>query len=388
VKHFLVVGKGILGLSTAYLLSKNKHQVTLVHNPLKTEGSKAAAANLATKGQQYARDPHFHLKLQAKKNYSTWLLEIIQTARKVSLSDAQRILNYHFQEGLGIDSFESEIQCRKQWQRVIQSPPNPSLETFDPQFIAALDSKTISYQNEMWVDGPWLLKLLEEACVHQGVCFSQTPLTQLEEWEPFLASLPHPLRLILCPGAYSLELCETLQLAPSFPWPTPRHTLGSTWAWVPSLNLPKPQTPSSFWKIHTGSSLMEFVSATGEVVTWSGSEAFYFSSLSYKSNESNVSQMHYTKKHWEAFFEKFGPTLVAKLGFPERWWDHALKEGYLMQGRRIGFGHRELLATELFSTHSKSLFLKDFRPFLLSGAHKSGFLFAATLEKVFKEYLS
>ena len=70
--NIYIVGSGIIGLSVAEYFSRNNPHVTVISNNNPLAGSYAAAANLATKGQLFGRDPHFQIKLDAKKIYPTF----------------------------------------------------------------------------------------------------------------------------------------------------------------------------------------------------------------------------------------------------------------------------------------------------------------------------
>ncbi|MBX9837541.1 MAG: NAD(P)-binding protein, partial [Silvanigrellaceae bacterium] len=100
----IIVGSGILGLSVAEYLTREMFQgidIKIITNNHKFSGSKAAAANLATKGQMFARDPHFELKLHGKKIYKNWIHNLIKEDN-CSLS-----IDSIFKNGEGIDYFTS-----------------------------------------------------------------------------------------------------------------------------------------------------------------------------------------------------------------------------------------------------------------------------------------
>ena len=71
----VVVGRGIIGLSVAEVLSRTLPVIVLFRDE-PWMGSKAAAANLSTKAQVFARDPHFDLKLKGKSKYRSWFFVV------------------------------------------------------------------------------------------------------------------------------------------------------------------------------------------------------------------------------------------------------------------------------------------------------------------------
>jgi glycine/D-amino acid oxidase-like deaminating enzyme len=363
----VVVGKGIFGLSVAEFLSReSQRKVRLLFSAQKGTASLAAAANLATKAQVFARDPHFGLKLSGKQIYRRWLQQLCAESPRYRDVD----LNTIYVEGLGRDVFSSVELAEKQWKRVVQSPVDLVARKCPPQAVFRKTQDSIEYGHEAWVDADFLLNLLEDVCLSRGVEFCECDATNISDLE---IQSHGASALILCAGSETPLLLEALQLRelPLAFQKSRRWSYGATLA----LSTPQLQLPQ-------GVALLEWVSdAALEKLTFSGAgERYYCSSvsvscpnsiLSSTAGEPNREQLEQQQAVVADALEKFFGLRLDGVTHSWRW------------GTRLGFGHKELVVEAV--PHDFS-FLEG--PIVVaSGAHKSGFLFAPLIGSLVRQKL-
>jgi FAD dependent oxidoreductase len=390
--HTIVVGEGVIGLSTALALARRKRNVLVVSNH-RTKGkfqcaSFAAAANLALKGQVFARDPHFGLKIRARTLYQEWL------------SGLSLPVSYHV--GLGTDVFACEVECHKQYSRVCQDEVEKTNRHLPIDTIQKASPNTIIYQNEAWVHGEELLISLKQTCLDSGVQFEDANIMDWKDLERFV-EFGLSFELFICGGAGSLALLRDLALEPidskvSKQLGSPRYSVGSTYFF--------PSVPNNL-----GVSLLEW-NQHGEKCTLSGNQKGTFvSSSTVRTKEpflfSSHEELTWEKEnekllHLFSAFKKENTESYTERNTLENSENVLNKEGIeKYSGCRVGYGHSELVTCELQpSGHpevedldltfrpQKSLSTnKKFRYFLLGGTHKSGFLYAAVMDEILIQLL-
>jgi len=363
----VVIGKGIFGLSVAEFLSREGQCKVLVLSSNEHEtASSAAAANLATKAQVFARDPHFALKISGKQIYRRWLQQLCAESPQFRETNLSRI----YVEGSGRDFFSNEQLAEKQWKRVQQSSSEIAARNLHQQELQRTGADSIEYGREAWVDAEVLLRLLEDVCRTRGVEFCECDVTDLVHLETLGRGAQ---ALILCAGSKTpavLEAWQVRELPPAFQ-KSRRWSYGATLAFeAPQVQLPQ------------GVALLEWVSdAALEKLTFSGTpERFFCSSVSaacphpHNPNTPGVPDAALLAQQQavvvDALKSFFGLELNS-LNHSWRW------------GTRLGFGHRELVVEAL--PHSFSFIAGSV--VVASGAHKSGFLFAPLIGSLVRQKL-
>lgn len=346
----IVIGSGILGLSVAEYLSRTEKNVTILSNDHPMSGSFAAAANLATKGQLYGRDPHFQMKIDAKNKYRGWITSLLEEAQENI--ELERI----FRQGAGIDSFFSKEDRDHHLQRVLQ-PQEELLERKLPvDFIKSEDDNKVIYQDEAWVDAAFLLRILKNVLLKRGVIFISETFSQksLERYKN-----KECVNLIFCTGAWTKDLLSSL----SFPIPNrmqrqARFTIGSTFFGNKILE----SDQENFV-------LQEIISfGRKNKVTFSGNENLQYVSSSTLKFSSE--KFPYFENEIENINDKNIELLkLAKLKIKKSCYLKEDCELNKLTGIRVGYGHSEIVL-EKFIHH-------NFNTVICSGAHKSGFLFAS-----------
>jgi glycine/D-amino acid oxidase-like deaminating enzyme len=338
--RILIVGSGILGLSVATYFAKHhpEFKISLLSNDDPLAGSLAAAANLSTKGQEVGRDPHFQIKIEAKKKYKQWILSFL-----TEINPTAGLSDDFYQEGPGIDFFECEEDAQIQWNRVycLQNEP-----------IHRPHPLQIQYENEAWVHAPTLLKLLKDYLIFKKIEFIRDNVGIKYLQDKNTAT-------IFCTGAWTPQILYQLGLPLPRGFLKPPHlTMGSTL-----------RGPNIFTNLHPQTVLQEKVSRGQKTkITFSGSaqnqylsstttKLFYNPDFSFQITEDQQNELTLQNQALlqEARAATYtGPTLLPKTNLD------------IATGLRIGFGHAVVCA----------------------GAHKSGFLFAPMVGEIVYQTLN
>ena len=198
----VVIGKGILGLSVAEFLSRSgSTQVQVLSSVTFASASSAAAANLATKAQVFARDSHFDLKIRGKSIYRQWLNNLRHECGHANAEDLSSV----YLSAAGRDVFGDELSCSAQWQRVVQPEVEIVERGLPQQKIFRTGDCSIDYGDEAWVDARYLLRLLEEVCRRRGVVFAELDVSDISALTSQIGQCDH---MILCAGAWTPRILQ------------------------------------------------------------------------------------------------------------------------------------------------------------------------------------
>ena len=348
----LIIGGGILGLAAAEFLSRN-YKVILINDENLPGGSKAAAANLCTKGQLFARDFHFDLKLKSKKIYLEW----IQSFCSIPVESI-------YKSGIGIDYFGNEELRDLQLKRVLQ--PKNELLSKNLQLDSIVSSDNFShpailYQDEAWVNAELLLRQLKDTLFSRGCQIVSASIGNEYTLKNVISDFAGVKRIIVAAGAWSPQILKDANIAlPQEFLSGVRLSAGSTFK-VSG----KPLTP----KIDDFS-VLEMVSTKTQKYTLSGNlENSFLSSTTLRFNDSLSSEswMEQLNKTNEQFLANYRNAPLKNSPFEcER---HGT-EFQIKSGLRIGFGHSEIIVRRLEKNWNGVCV--D----VCAGAHRSGFLFA------------
>ncbi len=348
----LIIGGGILGLAAAELLSRD-HKVALVNDENLPAGSKAAAANLCTKGQLFARDFHFDLKLKSKKIYLDW----VQSFCSIPVESI-------YKSGIGIDFFASEELRDAQLKRVLQ--PKNELLARNLQIDSIVSSNNfghpaILYQDEAWVNAELLMLELRKTLISRGVSLVSATIGHEYTLKNVISDFAGVKKIIIAAGAWSPQILKDANIAlPQEFLSGVRLSAGSTFRVRGNLLTPK---SGNF-------SVVEMLSEKAEKYTLSGNleDSFLSStSLRFENSLNAESWADQLSKKNEQFLANFTNSPLKNSTFE---CEHQRQEFQIKSGLRIGFGHSEIVVRRLEKNWNGVCV--D----VCAGAHRSGFLFA------------
>ncbi|MEY4064645.1 MAG: hypothetical protein RIR26_853 [Pseudomonadota bacterium] len=361
----VVVGSGIIGLSVAEFLTRSgERSVTIVSSSHFSPASQAAAANLATKAQAFARDPHFAIKLAGKMKYPEWLEKLrAESAFNGSLSSI-------YSCGVGRDLFESQELADRQWMRVRQDEAQIAAWGLPPQKLRRIDGQTIECDDEAWVDAASLLRMLESVCRKRGVVFHEADVRDIESWSRELQSAE---AVVLCAGAGTVQILES--------WPSvelpPAFSKSLRWSFGGTLTI-----HDSGVQLGEGVALLEKVgSSEPSKVTFSGAHGTLFcSSVSipcvfpHRPMSDGDPALQNISLQQDVVFRKVREVFGIE---PQQ------KRWEWKWGHRLGFGHREWLVERVPHSlpHLKGPLV------VAAGVHKSGYLAAPLMGELVMQKL-
>lgn len=362
MRSILIIGSGIIGLSVAEFLSRTtEDRIAIVSNEHPLSGSFAAAANLATKGQLYARDPHFQIKLDSKKIYSSWVASLLREGGDpFSLDDI-------FQQGEGCDLFLNETDRDIHLKRVLQSEDELIKRGFELNSIKPIENDKIIYQSEAWVDGLSLIGILKNVLLKRKVHFIHETVGSRNFQN--LIKNEKANALIFCTGAWTRELLSKL----SFPIPEKmkkqeRLTLGSTFYGGNILE----QDDKNYV-------LKELISSHRKnKVTLSGSSSKqYVSSSTVKVQNFDIVRSNFHNPDLEIKNKE----LLKLACVDSDKFCHLKKSSSVKKttGIRVGYGHSEFVLEQFYFNEILNI--------VCTGAHKSGFLLAPMIGEIVSKML-
>ncbi|WP_280771325.1 glycine oxidase ThiO [Salipaludibacillus daqingensis] len=224
-EHILILGGGVIGLSTAFSLSRRGYNVTILEkNSCGGQASGAAAGMLAPFSEiSEDPDPFFKFCLDSLRMFREWQDEI----KKISKSDFEYTESgsihavYHESDIL---SLESRIAWQKNFGSEAEIIDGDRLKSLEPnisdEVVAAIYSKEESH-----VFAPDYVKALKVACEKNGVTiyenledvhiksWQQELVVQTTHGQSFTAD-----RLVICSGAWTQQLESIFNIKiPVFP---------------------------------------------------------------------------------------------------------------------------------------------------------------------------
>lgn len=359
--NIIIVGSGIIGLSVAEYFSArpNQYQTTIISNHHPLSGSKAAAANLGLKGQLYARDPHFKIKIEAKKIYPTWLVYLLKQIKStINFDDIYR-------SGMGIDHFSDTEGREKQLLRVLQPKNILQSKNLPLNAIVSQEPNQIIYQNEAWVDARALMKILLNVLEKRCVSFVQEHFSQLH-FKKY--SQQKNTIIIFCTGAWTKNLLTELEIpAPQKIESQERLTTGMTFFGDNVFENDDVRFVLQDKICHQKKEKMTFSGPKRRQCLSSLTEKITASQFLIQENGFSI------EKEKIEHFLNFAKSPLENSPF--------LKENVQLEqikGFRVGYGSSELLIEKVF--FNTNIFSQAV---VCSGAHKSGFLFAPVMgEKI------
>ncbi|WP_100372460.1 glycine oxidase ThiO [Bacillus sp. FJAT-45037] len=221
----IVLGGGVIGLSVAWQLSCDGHQVTVLEKNQCGGQASGAAAGMLAPYSEIGEDPDdfFHLCLASLREYDTWQQEI----KKMSGFDFEYTNSgslhavYHEADMLSLQTRQS---WQKEWGADAELITGGRLKTLEPHLSDSIIG-AMHYPEESHVFAPDYVKSLELACLKNGVkIVEELEEVTIHSWKEEIKVVTRDgqsfqaNRLVVASGAWSSELEETFSLRiPIFP---------------------------------------------------------------------------------------------------------------------------------------------------------------------------
>ncbi|MDQ0256324.1 glycine oxidase [Evansella vedderi] len=224
-EHIIVLGGGVIGLATAFSLSRRGHEVTILEKTTCGGQASGAAAGMLAPYTEIGEDPDpfFKFCLNSLRMFKEWQQDV---------KDASEIdFEYTESGSIHVVYHESDIlplETRIAWQKEFGSDAEivdkEQLKSLEPNLSDAVIAGIYS-KEESHVFAPEYVRALKIACQNNGVTIiEQTGTVTVEEWKstPILKTEDGNQytgdRLVICSGAWAQELEETFQIRiPVFP---------------------------------------------------------------------------------------------------------------------------------------------------------------------------
>ncbi|NEU30749.1 glycine oxidase ThiO [bacterium LRH843] len=224
-EKILILGGGVIGLATAFELSRRDYDVTVLEKTTCGGQASGAAAGMLAPFSEIGEDPDdfFSFCLDSLRMYKEWQKEV----KKVSNTQ------FEYTESGSLHAVYHEadvlaLETRQAWQREFGAEAElvsgSRLKALEPllsdEIVCAMH-----YPEESHVFAPDYVKALESACKKNGVTIIEHLETvEVKEWQDDLILQAADGRrftgdrLIICSGAWSGELEQTFQIRiPVFP---------------------------------------------------------------------------------------------------------------------------------------------------------------------------
>ncbi|TWI57829.1 glycine oxidase ThiO [Halalkalibacter nanhaiisediminis] len=212
-ERILILGGGVIGLATAFELSRRDYDVTVLEKSTCGGQASGAAAGMLAPFSEIGEDPDdfFLLCLDSLRLYKQWQQDVKQAAK----------LDFEYSESGSLHAVYHEadvlsLQTRQSWQREFGAEAELITGNRLRELEPSLSEDVIAamyYPEESHVFAPDYVRALEAACRHQGVtivehlesvevCVWQNELLlQAADGRKFTGD-----RLVVCSGAWSKEL--------------------------------------------------------------------------------------------------------------------------------------------------------------------------------------
>lgn len=218
-ERILVLGGGVIGLATAFELSRRNYEVTVLEKANCGGQASGAAAGMLAPFSEIGEDPDdfFQICLDSLRLYKQWQADVKKAAKMEFGYAESGSLHavYHEADVLGLET-------RQAWQRDFGAEAEllsgSRLRALEPMLskdvIAAM-----YYPEESHVFAPDYVKALEMACRKNGVTIvEQLERVLIREWQEELSLQAADGRtftgdrLVVCSGAWSQELEQTFDI--------------------------------------------------------------------------------------------------------------------------------------------------------------------------------
>ncbi|MDG5789741.1 glycine oxidase ThiO [Evansella sp. AB-P1] len=224
-EHIVVLGGGVIGLATAFSLSRRGYEVTILEKTTCGGQASGAAAGMLAPYSEISEDPDpfFTFCLSSLRMFKEWQQDVKHASGidfEYTESGSLHVV-YHESDILAL---ESRIAWQKQFGSEAEIVDHNRLKALEPNLsddvVAAIHSNEESH-----VFAPDYVIALKTACENNGVnIYENTGSITVESWISSLvlkteegASFTGD-RLVICSGAWSNELEETFDIRiPVFP---------------------------------------------------------------------------------------------------------------------------------------------------------------------------
>ena len=215
-EQVIILGGGVIGLATAFELSKRNYNVTVLEKTTCGGQASGAAAGMLAPYSEIGEDPDdfFRLCLDSLRMYKGWQAEVKEVAQ----------LDFEFTESGSLhavyhDADVLALETRQSWQREwgaeAELITGDRLWKMEPELSRDVKA-AMYYPEESHVFAPDYVKALEVACRLNGVeIIEELEQLKVVDWKQSVkvhskdGRVFNGDRLVVCSGAWSGELEET-----------------------------------------------------------------------------------------------------------------------------------------------------------------------------------
>jgi glycine oxidase len=215
-ERVLILGGGVIGLATAFELSRRNYNVTVLEKTICGGQASGAAAGMLAPYSEIGEDPDdfFQLCLDSLRMYKKWqadVKEIAQMEFEFTESGSLHAV-YHDADVLALETRQS---WQREWGAKAELISGEKLWKMEPELSKKVKA-AMYYPEEAHVFAPDYVKALEVACRLNGVnIIDQLEQVEVMDWSQSITVRAkngqefNGDRLIICSGAWSGELEET-----------------------------------------------------------------------------------------------------------------------------------------------------------------------------------
>ncbi|ARK29400.1 glycine oxidase ThiO [Halalkalibacter krulwichiae] len=214
-ERVLILGGGVIGLATAFELSKRNYNVTILEKTTCGGQASGAAAGMLAPFSEIGEDPDdfFQLCLDSLRMYKQWQAEVKEVSKvdfEFSESGSLHAV-YHDADVLALETRQS---WQREWGAEAELISGDRLWKMEPELSRNVKA-AMYYPEESHVFAPDYVKALEAACRLNGVTvveklehvdvvdWKETITVRAQSGQQFTGD-----RLVVCSGAWSGELEE------------------------------------------------------------------------------------------------------------------------------------------------------------------------------------
>jgi glycine oxidase len=214
-ERVLILGGGVIGLATAFELSRRNYNVTVLEKTICGGQASGAAAGMLAPFSEIGEDPDnfFRLCLDSLRMYKRWQADVKEIAQmKFEYSESGSLhAVYHDADVLALETRQS---WQRKWGAEAELVSGEGLWKMEPSLSKDVKA-AMYYPEESHVFAPDYVKALEVACRKNGVeIYEQLGQVNVIDWKNSVTVrakdgkkfIGH--RLIVCSGAWSGDLEE------------------------------------------------------------------------------------------------------------------------------------------------------------------------------------
>ncbi|WP_332691098.1 glycine oxidase ThiO [Halalkalibacter lacteus] len=212
----IILGGGVIGLATAFELSRRNYDVTVLEKTSCGGQASGAAAGMLAPFSEIGEDPDdfFKLCLDSLRMYNKWQTDVKEVS-KLDFEFSQSGSLHAVYHDADVLSLETRQSWQREWGAQAELISGEQLWKMEPSLSKDVKA-AMYYPEESHVFAPDYVKALERACRANGVTIIEhLDVVEVVEWKQSVALRAKDGRefvgdrLIVCSGAWSSELEET-----------------------------------------------------------------------------------------------------------------------------------------------------------------------------------